>query len=162
MTPTTASTPAPELTPEQNQQLQKHKQFPEKILRNAICTPDCTVLESKHRHDYRTHRDEVSGELYMVDGGLDYLKRSINFVAADDWSVTSKDDFEVVREVFTWGSYGKDGKQPRTEVKLKDMTTEHIQAILDTQRHIRGTVVQQLFKQELLYRSFQQAKDNVL
>jgi len=158
MTPTTA----PELTSEQSQQLQLHKHFPEKILRNAIRTPDCTVLESKHRHDYRTYRDEVSDELYMVDGGLDYLKRSVNSVAADDWSVTSKDDFEVVREVFTWGSYGKDGKQPRTEVRLDDMTTEHIQAILDTQRHIRGTVVQQLFKQELLYRSFQQAKDNVL
>ena len=143
-----------ELTAEQSQQLQLHKHFPEKILRNAICTPDCTVLESKYRHDCKTHTDEVSGEMYMVDGGLDYIKRSVNSVPADDWSVTSKDDFEVVREVFTWGSYGKDGKQPRTEVKLKDMTTEHIQAILDTQRHIYGTVVEQLFKQELLYRNF--------
>jgi hypothetical protein len=154
--------PTPELTSEQSQQLQLHKHFHEKILRNAICTPDCTVLESKHRHDYRTHRDEVSGQTYMVDGGLDYLKRSVNSVPADDWSVTSKDDFEVVREVFTWGSYGKDGKQPRTEVKLKDMTIEHIQAILRTQQHIKGSVVEQLFKQELLYRSFQQGQYNVL
>ena len=36
------------------------------------------------------------------------------------------------------------------------------QAVLDTQRHICGTVVEQLFKQELLYRSFQQGQDNVL
>jgi len=143
-----------ELTPEQRKQLQQHKQFPEQILRNAICTPDCTVIESKHRHDYRTHLDEVSGEMYMVDGGMAYLKRSVNSVPADDWSVTTNDEFEVIREVFTWGSYGKDGKQRRTEIKLKDMTTEHIQAVLATQQHIRGTVVQQLFKQELLYRSF--------
>ena len=152
----------PELTAEQNQQLRQHQQFPEQILRNAICTPDCTVLESKHRHDFVTHIDEISGEIYMVDGGFDYFKRSVNQVPAEDWSVTTKDDFLVVREVFTWGTYGKDGKQPRTEVKLQDMTTEHIQAILSTQQHIKGSVVEQLFKQELLYRSFQQGQDNVL
>lgn len=143
-----------ELTPEQNQQLQKHKQFPEQILRNAVRTPDGTVLESKHRHDYVVYTDTVTAEQYMVDGGLDYLKRSVNSVIAAELYVTTKDDFELVRDAFTWGTYGKDGKQPRTEVKLQDMTSEHIQAVLDTQRHIRGTVVEQLFKQELLYRGF--------
>ena len=151
-----------ELTPEQHQQLQKHKRFPEQILRNAVRTPDSTVLESKRRHDYVVYTDTVTAEQYMVDGGLDYLKRSVNSVLAAELYVTTKDDFELVRQVFTWGSYGKDGKQPRTEVKLQDMTSEHIQAVLDTQQYIRGTVVEQLFKQELLYRSFQQGQDNVL
>ena len=162
MTPTTASTPAPELTPEQNQQLQKHKQFPEQIIRNSLRTPDGTVLVSKHVHDFVKHKDKLLDTEVGIDGGLAYLRRIGSLAFCVDLSVTTKDDFEVVREVFTWGSYGKDGKQPRTEVKLKDMTTEHIQAILDTQRHIRGTVVEQLFKQELLYRSFQQGQDNVL
>ena len=152
----------PELTAEQHQQLQKHKQFPEQILRNALRTPDGTVLESKHTHDFVMHRDRVTDNDIGIDGGHAYLRRIGSLAFCVDLSVTTKDDFELVRDAFTWGTYGKDGKQPRTEVKLQDMTSEHIQAVLDTQRHICGTVVEQLFKQELLYRSFQQGQDNVL
>jgi hypothetical protein len=35
--------------------------------------------------------------------------------------------------VFKWGTRGKDGKQPLKFVVLKDMTTDHIEAILETQ-----------------------------
>ena len=151
-----------ELTAAQHQQLQKHKQFPEQILRNALRTPDGTVLESKHRHDFVMHRDMVTEDDVGIDGGHDYLRRIGSLAFCVDLSVTTKDDFELVRAAFTWGTYGKDGKQSRTEIKLKDMTTEHIQAILKTQQHIKGGVVEQLFKQELLYRSFQQGQNNVL
>ena len=123
---------------------------------NKIQTPDGTVIESTHIHDYKTHKDEVSGEVYMTDGLGAYVRRTVNIVPYVDLSVTSESSHEEIREVFTWGTYGKDGKQPRTEVKLQDMTTEHIQAILSTQQHIKGSVVEQMFKQELLYRSFQQ------
>lgn len=157
-----SSEPTPELTSEQSQQLQLHKQFPEQILRNALLTPDGTLLESKHRYDFVKHKDKLLDTEVGIDGGLAYLRRTGSLAFCTDLSVTTKDDFLVVREAFTWGSYGKDGKQPRAEIKLKDMTTDHIQAILRTQQHIKGSVVQQLFKQELLYRSFQQAKDNVL
>lgn len=143
-----------ELTAEQHQQLQQHKRFPEQILRNALRTPDGTVLESKHTHDFVMHRDRVTDDDIGIDGGHAYLRRIGSLVFCVDLSVTTKDDFELVRDAFTWGTYGKDGKQPRTEVKLKDMTSEHIQAVLDTQRHICGTVVEHLFKQELLYRIF--------
>ena len=152
----------PELTAEQYQQLQQHKRFPERILRNALRTPDGTVLESKHTHDFVMHKDRVTDNDIGIDGGTAYLRRIGSLAFCVDLSVTTKDDFELVRAAFTWGTYGKDGKQPRTEVKLQDMTSEHIQAVLDTQRHICGTVVEQLFKQELLYRSFQQGQDNVL
>ena len=143
-----------ELTAEQNQQLQKHKQFPEQILRNALRTPDGTVLESKHTHDFVMHRDRVTDDDIGIDGGHVYLRRIGSLAFCGDLSVTTKDDFELVRDAFTWGTYGKDGKQSRTEVKLQDMTSEHIQAILSTQQHIKDSVVEQLFKQELLYRSF--------
>ena len=150
----TVSELTPELTPEQNQQLQKHKQFPEQIIRNSLRTPDGTVLVSKHVHDFVKHKDKLLDTEVGIDGGLAYLRRIGSLAFCVDLSVTTKDDFLVVREAFTWGSYGKDGKQPRTEIKLKDMTTEHIRAILSTQQHIKGSVVQQLFKQERLYRGF--------
>lgn len=37
-------------------------------------------------------------------------------------------------------------------VTLDSMTSEHIEAILDTQRHIFGTVIEVVFKNELEYR----------
>jgi hypothetical protein len=40
-----------------------------RIVANRIRTPDGTILESKHRHDYVTYTD-ANGKQYMVDGGL--------------------------------------------------------------------------------------------
>ena len=150
------------LTSEQQALLSQHKQFPEQIIRNAVRTPDGTVLESKHRHDFKMHTDAITDESVSIDGGFDYLRRVGMFSGCVDMSVTTQDEFESIRAVFAWGTYGKDGKQPLSYVKLKDMASEHIQAVLDTQERICGTVVEQLFKQELLYRSFQQGQDNVL
>ena len=36
------------------------------LVRNAIETPDGTVLESTHRHHCATHTDAVDGNFYMV------------------------------------------------------------------------------------------------
>ena len=83
-----------------------------RIIYNAIRTPDGTVLESRHVYDYKTHTDE-NGEVYMVDGGLEYLRRSYNDgFPAEELSVYLEDGHEVVREVATWGSYGKNGDGP--------------------------------------------------
>ncbi len=104
-----------------------------KIVANRIRTPDGTILESMHRHDYVTYTD-ANGKEYMVDGGLDYLRRNIHDDApAEELSVYSDAPHTVIREVFKWGTRGKDGKQPLKFVVLKDMTTDHIEAILETQ-----------------------------
>lgn len=123
------------------------------IIRNAIQTPDGTILESFHRNNYATHIDRISGEEYMVDGGMDYLRRYINEVPAVELSVTTNDSFEVQREAFRWGTFGKGGKSNYKRVKLAEMSNDHILAILETQWHIRGTYVEKLMKDELQYRT---------
>ena len=120
----------------------------DKLVRNAIKTPDGTILESWDRHDYRTYIDTKDGEEYMVDGGLDYIRRSIG---GEDLSVHLSDGHEAVRNAFSWGTYGKSGTEPFRRVLLKDMTTNHIKAVLETQTHI-GEMVTFLMKEELNYR----------
>ena len=123
------------------------------ILYNAIQTPDGTILHSKHRWDYVSHLDTVSGELYATDGGNDYTRRSVNAERYIDLTVTTDDPFEAQREVFTWKSYGINGEIPEgVFTALKDLTDEHISAILLTQRRIKGTYVERLFLQERGYR----------
>jgi hypothetical protein len=122
-----------------------------RIVSNRIRTPDGTILESRHRHDYVTYVDK-NGKEYMVDGGLDYLRRNLHDDAPyEELSVYDDAPYALVREVFKWGTRGKDGKQPLKFVPLKDLTTEHIEAILDTQSHI-ADYVRKIFISELNFR----------
>ena len=101
------------------------------LVYNAIRTPDGTVLESKHRHDYVVYQDK-NGNEYMVDGGLEYTRR--NFYADapyEELSVYTTDGHDRVREAVKWGTYGINGDQPLTRILLKDMNTGHIQACLE-------------------------------
>jgi len=123
----------------------------EKYVANRIRTPDGTILESMNRHDYVTYID-ANGKEYMVDGGLDYLRRNIHDDAPyEELSLVSTDEHSVIREVFKWGTYGIDGKQKLKYVILKDMSWDHIEAILETQVHVREHI-RQLFMNELDYR----------
>lgn len=63
-----------------------------------------------------------------------------------------KQAFFTLRNSQTWGSYGKDGKQPRKEILIKDLSDLHICAILETQYHIIGTTTEWLLKIEQSYR----------
>lgn len=100
------------------------------LLVNKIKTPDGTILESRHRHDYQQHIDKVSGETYIVDGGYDYLRRSVNTVPYEEMSLYDDDDFEKIREHFTWGTYGESGKEKLQYVALKNLDTQHIHNII--------------------------------
>ena len=123
-----------------------------RIVSNRIRTPDGTILESMHRHDYRTHVD-ANGLEYMVDGGLDYTRRNVHDGEPyEELTVYSTDSHDVIREAFKWGTRGKGGRQPLKFVPLKDLTTEHIDAILDTQIHISERI-RKLFIDELNFRN---------
>jgi hypothetical protein len=122
------------------------------LIRNAIRTPDGTVLESKSVHDYRTYMDTVTNREYMIDGGLDYCRRS---AWGDEENLSIPFDsstHEQRREHLTWGTRGPNGDQPLRRVSIKDMTTDHIQACLDTQSHMNSKF-REVMEEELRIRS---------
>lgn len=107
-----------------------------KLLANRIRTPDGTILQSFRRHHYVEYHDKVSNEWYSIDGGLDYVRRSVNNTPAQDMCVYTDDPHYVIREAFCWGTRGVDGDKPLTFVALSQLTTEHLQAIIRTQWHV--------------------------
>ena len=99
-----------------------------RLVYNAIRTPDGTVLESYHRHDFQSHKD-ANGHTYIVDGGLDYIRRNINIEhPSEDLSLLEDDPQEQVGKVVKWGTYGINGDQPLKWVSLRDMSVEHLKA----------------------------------
>lgn len=123
----------------------------EQIVYNAIRTPDGTELVSYTSHDYKTYLDTISTEMYMVDGGTDYLRRSAGHtVDYEELSVYADDDHVDIREVVVWGTYGKDGKQPLKFKRVSHMSTGHIEAVLETQALVPWR--RKIFEDELLYR----------
>lgn len=55
------------------------------------------------------------------------------------------------RETLLWGTYGKNADQPLKYVQLKNMTNEHIESIIRTQKQLSEPTIQ-FFKDELEYR----------
>ena len=124
------------------------------VLVNKIQTPDGTILESKHRHDYKVYKDK-NGEEYMVDGGTSYLRRNINIAPYIELSIMDDGTHELRRQYLTWGNnYDKDmNRLPETVYNpIMNMTSEHIQAILDG-GYVKGnSFYKELFEEELKFR----------
>ena len=134
----------------------------EKIILNAIKTPDGTILMSRYRHDYKTHTDAVSGEEYMVDGGLDYLRRNVNKVPYEELSVYDDGTHETRRQHLYWGkNFDKDGNQlPETQyIPIENMSSSHILAILTNIRDI-APLYKETFENELKYRTLGYVSNN--
>jgi hypothetical protein len=119
------------------------------LVYNSVTCLSCNeVLVSHHRHDYKTCG---CVNLTMVDGGTAYqryggidLKKVKPFILHDD------DPYYEVREYAERGGRGKDGTDPLTWVKLKDIDEDYLYAILDyggPEWHIN------LIKKEIDYRN---------
>ena len=123
------------------------------ILVNAIRTPDGTILESRHRHDDREYQDTLSKKWYAVDGGTDYIRRLCDVNDYEELSCFyGETPHEVIRELFTWKSYGKHGEIVNgIIIGLKDLKLDHIDAILKTQVHLPMYVIN-MFIDEIKYR----------
>ena len=121
-----------------------------KLIKNSIRTPDGTVLTSRHQHDFRSHRDTITGELYFTDGGLSYLKRSVNKEPYEDLSLYSTDSFEKLREGIEWGTFGKNGDEELHYKSASNMSTNHINAILSNCKV--ADYLKELFEKEISFR----------
>ena len=122
-----------------------------KLIKNSIRTPDGTVLESRHRHDFVSHKDTITGELYFTDGGLSYIKRSVNIKPYKDLSLYSDDPFEILRENITWGSRGKNGDEELHYKPISNMSNNHINSILSQYKLVEH--LKELFEKEISYRN---------
>lgn len=105
-----------------------------------------------HRHDYKEHLDK-NGEVYMVDGGLDYIRRNVTSIPAVEIDVHTESPHSRIRENFKWGTRGKSGKDPLKYVQISKLDTDHIKAIIETQTHLYPHIYK-VFEDELVFRSF--------
>ena len=121
-----------------------------KLIKNSIRTPDGTVLESRHRHDFVSHKDTITGELYFTDGGSSYLRRSVNKEPYEDLSLYSDDPFEIIRENITWGSRGKNGDEELHYKSVSNMSSNHIKSILSQIK--LAEYMKELFEKEISFR----------
>lgn len=124
---------------------------PNEEIHYLICNrwkcPDGTILQSRHRHDYVSHTTD-KGEYCFLDGGLDYIRHSGNLECL---CIYSNAPHDIIRENFEWTSYGVNGDEDAKVNVLKDLSTEHIRAILRTQKHLPEHIIS-IFKQELNFR----------
>jgi hypothetical protein len=118
------------------------------IVYSAMRTPDGTLLRSRHRHDFVSHTDE-NGKRYFLDGGMAYIRSSAH---GDERFATyyQNDPHDVLREYVDWGSYGKNGDEPLRYIKVKDMETGHLEAVIDML--VDGEPLKPIFENELEYR----------
>jgi hypothetical protein len=126
-----------------------------RILLNRIKTPDGTILTSYNRHNYVEYKDTLTKEVLMVDGGTDYLRRNVG--TYEELSVYDDGSHITRRSAVHWGTRGKDGKQPLVYKPIKDIDSDHIEAILKTQHQI-SDFYREVFMEELKYRFDEQAE----
>lgn len=97
------------------------------ILNRAKCLSCGDVITSFNRHDYVT----CSCGKLSVDGGQDYLRRAYNdALFVEEMCVYDDDPYEIIRENFYRGSYGKNGDEPLKYVKLSEMSDDWLKNVL--------------------------------
>ena len=116
------------------------------IYASQIKTPDGTILRSQHRHDYKTYTD-ANGETYMIDGGYDYFRSSVNRVPAENITVYTDDPHEIKREIPVWGTYGKNGDDSYHVISVAEMTDAHMSALLDL-GYVRPAIVDTILTEQ--------------
>ena len=123
------------------------------LILSQIQTPDGTILRSMHQHDYVTYIDK-NGETYMLDGGNEYQRYSINKEPFKDLSIWSDAPYEVIRENFHRGGRGKNGDEPLTWVPMSKMSDSWLKACVEynDERGMGKSFANYLYNKEIRYR----------
>lgn len=125
------------------------------LISNRWRTPDGTLLVSKYTHDFVSHQD-ANGDVYFVDGGNDYSRRSLNDIPMTNESVYADDDFEIVRQCLLRGTFGFDNKgtDRRIWMPMNKMSDAHLCNIIvyDGISDGKYSVYTHLYVKELIYR----------
>jgi hypothetical protein len=124
------------------------------ILRNSVICSNCKEeIISKHRHDFV----KCSCGSVSVDGGHDYQRRVFKDIHSfTDTSIMDDGTHELRRQHLVWGNnYDKDmNRLPETVYNpIMNMTSEHIQAILDGGHVEYNKFYKELFEKELKFRT---------
>lgn len=120
------------------------------VLNKVKCLACGEELESRHRHDYKTCSCD---QQTMVDGGLDYGRYGgVSLDLIELCYVYDDEPHEKLRNVCTWGTYGKDGDQPLKFVRVAEMSDMHIQNILEKLGNSIYPTYKKIFQDELVYR----------
>lgn len=122
-----------------------------RLVLNRIRTPDGTILTSYYRHDYKTYTDK-NGLTYMVDGGLDYLRR--NDHPYEELSVYEDAPWEKIRESFHRGTYGKNGDEELHWVPMSEMSNKWLESCISYNSYLGQdkSFSSDMYRKELDYR----------
>lgn len=114
-----------------------------------VCPDGHKLLSSCKR--FVSHEDKKSKQTYFLDAGDLYVRRSTNIPQESLVIIHTDDPHEVVRENYMWTSFGVKGdEKPRTR-PIKNLDSEHIRQIIETQKHLPKEYIQ-VFENELTYR----------
>lgn len=122
------------------------------LLVNSLQTPDGTILVSRHRHDYVSHEDKVTGTTYAVDGGLDYIRWNIG---GDYTNLCVYSDYphEKIRKGVERGGRGINGDEPLEYVTIDKINDDWLAAIIVYEEKYRpDNFYLPIFRDEVEYR----------
>ena len=98
------------------------------VVASRIQTPDGTVLWSRYVHDCVFYKDTKTNEMYMLDGGTDYMR--ISGKDYKDVSIYSNARWKTLRQYVIRNTMLLDkNKQPTGEtgfVRICDMSDQHL------------------------------------
>jgi hypothetical protein len=104
-----------------------------KLIQNAYRIPlndDYYYLNSRYTWDYQSI--ELNGETYMIDGGLDYIRKTVN-PEQEDWCLYSDSSSEEINNKLLWGnSINADGSPRKSTLwyPIAQLELDHLRAII--------------------------------
>ena len=119
------------------------------LIQNAAWIPEADLyLRSVNIHDFIRWQSEDGKVDYAVDGGEGrgaYVRR-VGYEGGRvfDWCLYDTDPFDLIAGRLLWGTFGKEGKEPRRWRPISSLELDHLQAILKTQPHIKGTLTERV------------------